>query len=185
MALGRVAGEWCGAGKQKGPARGDERGPGSLAETGDHSDGDPEGVDRNLVRRLWRRRSRCTNAKREGRVCARCRGPKARYAWVCRCCPGLLRSEATSPRKKKGLDPKIEPTESGANGRGRRKRHLPMDSTEGGGFGLIRVWLCGTEGGGFGQASRRQAQYVPDQCFQQSGRLHVCHALRAQMGQFC
>ena len=41
--------------------------------------------------------------------------------------------------EKKGLHPKMEPYESGANGRGRRKRRLPLDKAEGGGSAQIRV----------------------------------------------
>jgi hypothetical protein len=37
--------------------------------------------------------------------------------------------------QKKGSITKMEPYESGANGRGRRKRRLPMGPAEGGGFG--------------------------------------------------
>jgi hypothetical protein len=43
--------------------------------------------------------------------------------------------------EKKRLHPKMEPYESGANGRGRRKRRLPLDLTEGGGFSSVQC-LC-------------------------------------------
>ena len=59
--------------------------------------------------------------------------------------------------EKKRLHPKMEPYESVANGRGRRKRRLPMDHAEGGGFGYRSVLVVsGTAGGGCGAASHQQ-----------------------------
>ena len=43
--------------------------------------------------------------------------------------------------QKKRLHPKMEPYESGANGRGRRKRRLPLDFAEGGGSATIQCRL--------------------------------------------
>src|SRR5690349_8556103 len=44
--------------------------------------------------------------------------------------------EGQSVLEKKRAPSEMEPYESGANGRGRRKRRLPLDQAEGGGFGF-------------------------------------------------
>ena len=52
------------------------------------------------------------------------------------CMGGPVGNRKDETLEKKRLHPKMEPYESGANGRGRRKRRLPMDQAEGGGFGF-------------------------------------------------
>lgn len=163
-----------GAWKRKGPARGDERGPGPLTEAGSHSEGGPEeGVDRNLVTRLWRGGRARTNAKREGWVCARRNSRKRpeRVGFERELKEKGARSEDRAHRKwGKWTREEETPFAYGPN-RGRRIR---LKSVSG---------LCGTEGGGFGRASQRQSEYVLLKQLQQCGWVHVSHALRARLGQ--
>jgi len=74
-----------------------------------------------FLRCLCRAPASQTNAKREAHPCA--------FAWV----ELLAMRTVKTFWKKKRLHPKMEPYESGANGRGRRKRRLPLDHAEGGG----------------------------------------------------
>src|SRR5262249_54099808 len=127
--------------KQKGPARGDGRGLKSFAEATDLF----QSATGAISLEYWLRRPEATNAKWERLPCTR---------------RSLGSAVTISTEQKKRLHPKMEPligskskSKVVANGRGRRKRHLPggsqsreEDST------LIRVSQSRTEGGGYGAA---------------------------------
>ena len=89
------------------------------------------------------------------------------------------RSYAFSGRPKKRLHPKMEPYESGANGRGRRKRRLPMGPAEGGGSAQTRVAKRVDRGRRCSRASQRQSEYADGQTFPQWKGLHHSHAFCA------